>query len=236
VQVFVNLLVNAAHAIAPGAPEANEVRVTTRKDEHHAIVCITDTGVGIPAENLQRLFDPFFTTKPSGVGTGLGLTICQKVIADLGGRISVDSIMGGGSTFRIELPLATVAREEPAARPRILLVDDDALVGRALTRLLRAEYEVVYRQHAREALQLLERGERFDVMLCDIVMPGMNGMELYDAVRERAPDMLGRIVFLSGATHVAAAREFLLGIPNEFLEKPVDQAALTAALARKARA
>jgi len=236
VQVFVNLLVNASHAIEPGAPNRNVIAVRTRATGEHAVVEIVDSGVGIPETILGKLFDPFFTTKPSGVGTGLGLTICQKVIAELGGRIEVESTVGRGSTFRVLLPRAGMRDATvPGERPRLLLVDDDALVGRALTRLLRAEFDVVYRQSARDALGLLLSGAHFDVVLCDLVMPGMSGMDLYDEIRRRVPQMLDRIVFLSGATHVAAAREFLLGIPNEWLEKPVDEASLAAALARKVR-
>lgn len=238
VQVFVNLLVNAAHAIEPGAPEQNVIAVRTRSSGAHAVVDVTDTGAGIPGPLIERLFDPFFTTKPAGLGTGLGLTICQKVVADLGGRIEVESSMGRGSTFRVLLPRAGAARPAAvagAARPRLLLVDDDALVGRALTRLLRNEYDIVYRQQARDALALLESGAEFDIVLCDLVMPGMSGMDLYDAIRGTRPEVASRVIFLSGATHVAAARDFLLGIPNDWLEKPIDERTLAAALASKLR-
>ena len=113
-QVFLNLLLNAAHAIPEGETERNEIRVSTRTDGRgYAVVEIRDTGVGIPAEIRDRIFDPFFTTKPAGEGTGLGLWICSGILSALGGEISVDSDKGKGSVFRVSLP--PVAMETPAA-------------------------------------------------------------------------------------------------------------------------
>jgi signal transduction histidine kinase len=105
-QLFLNLIVNAAQAIPEGAnPSANEVRITTRRQEDQVEVAISDTGAGIAPEHLHRLFEPFFTTKPVGVGTGLGLSICHGIISALGGHITVESEPGRGSTFRVFLPL-----------------------------------------------------------------------------------------------------------------------------------
>ena len=105
-QLFLNLIVNAAQAIPEGAgPTANEVRVTTRRQEDQLVVSITDTGAGIAPEHLHRLFEPFFTTKPAAVGTGLGLSICHGIVSGLGGHITVESEPGRGSTFRVFLPL-----------------------------------------------------------------------------------------------------------------------------------
>jgi two-component system NtrC family sensor kinase len=107
-QVFLNLIVNAAQAIAPGNLEKNEIRVVARPGaEGHITVEVSDTGCGIPAENLERIFDPFFTTKPVGEGTGLGLAVCQTIIQSLGGTITVESTPGQGTTFRIILPIAS---------------------------------------------------------------------------------------------------------------------------------
>ena len=115
-QVFLNLLVNAAQAIPEGqAPEAQEIHLSTWHEERWVGVAVRDTGVGIPPENRARLFSAFFTTKPEGVGTGLGLSICQGIIVALGGRITVESEPGKGSTFRVLLPVASAARPEGAA-------------------------------------------------------------------------------------------------------------------------
>ena len=106
-QVFLNLLINAAHAIAPGQPEENEVRVEARPGEPgHVTVEVRDTGSGIPPENLTRIFEPFFTTKPVGVGSGLGLSVCRGIITSLGGRIEVESELGRGTCFRVILLVA----------------------------------------------------------------------------------------------------------------------------------
>ncbi len=109
-QVVLNLLINAAHAIAPGQPDKNEIRVSLRTENDHAIIEVKDTGCGMPPEVLSRIFDPFFTTKPVGVGTGLGLSICHGIITGFGGEISASSELGKGSTFRISLPAYHKAR------------------------------------------------------------------------------------------------------------------------------
>ena len=113
-QVFLNLLVNAAQAIPQGSLEAHEVRLISRLERGHVVVAVSDTGVGISPENLRRLFDPFFTTKPVGVGTGLGLSICHGIIRELGGRITVESEPGKGTTFRVFLPVAGRTAEDSA--------------------------------------------------------------------------------------------------------------------------
>ncbi len=105
-QVFLNLLVNAAHAIPPGAPAQHEVRVTTASSGGRAVACVSDTGSGIAPEVLPRIFDSFFTTKPEGVGTGLGLAISRDIVRRAGGRIEVESRPGEGTTFTVELLLA----------------------------------------------------------------------------------------------------------------------------------
>jgi len=105
-QVFLNLLVNAAHAISPGNVQQNRVRVTTEVTGDHAVARVSDTGGGIPSEALARIFEPFFTTKPEGVGTGLGLSISRDILRRIGGDIRVESTTGVGTTFIVELPLA----------------------------------------------------------------------------------------------------------------------------------
>jgi two-component system, NtrC family, sensor kinase len=105
-EVFLNLLMNAAQAMPLPGAESSEIRLSTRHEHGSVVVAVQDTGEGIPAENMSRLFDPFFTTKPAGVGTGLGLSICHGIIVALGGRITVESQPGQGSTFQVFLPVA----------------------------------------------------------------------------------------------------------------------------------
>ncbi|QRK03970.1 HAMP domain-containing protein [Archangium violaceum] len=114
-QVFLNLLINAAHAIAPGQVERNEIKLLARAGADARVsVEVSDTGCGIAAEDLERIFRPFFTTKPAGVGSGLGLSVCQRIIVAHGGELTVESVVGRGTTFRVVLP-AHVAEQEPRA-------------------------------------------------------------------------------------------------------------------------
>jgi signal transduction histidine kinase len=116
-QVFLNLIINAAHAIAPGQVDQNEIRLVARRGpDSRVLVEVSDSGCGIPAENLERIFRPFFTTKPAGVGSGLGLSVCQRIITMHGGDITVESQPGRGTTFRISLPehIAAVSSEPGA--------------------------------------------------------------------------------------------------------------------------
>jgi PAS domain S-box-containing protein len=252
-QVFLNLLINAAQAITEGSTGANVVRAATATaPDGGALVEISDTGQGIAPEVLPRIFDPFFTTKPVGVGTGLGLSICHGIVAALGGEITVESAVGKGSTFRVHLPAAAARRAAPAAGPRptdpspapappavqvqrrrILVVDDEPLVGRAVSRTLAASHDVVALTSARAALERVSSDtETFDAVLCDLMMPEMTGMEMYARLVDLAPALAARTVFLTGGAFTAPARAFLEGIPNPHLEKPFEPHALRETLSR----
>ncbi len=231
-QVFLNLIVNAAHAIQEGSIERNEIRLVTGTDSAgRAVVEVRDTGTGIAPENLGRIFEPFFTTKPLGTGTGLGLFICRDVVKGLGGELTVESKVGKGSVFRVALPAATsqaeVEKQEVVAiaagrRGRVLVVDDELAIGRALHRLLAPEHDVVVLTSARQALERIIFGERFDVIFCDVMMPEMTGMALYEECARLAPDQARRMVLLTGGPFTAKGREFLQQVTNQRLEKPFD--------------
>jgi PAS domain S-box-containing protein len=239
-QVFLNLLVNAAQAIPEGHADVNEIRVATSTDElGRAVVEIRDSGSGIPEEKLSRIFDPFFTTKPVGVGTGLGLTICQNIVAALGGEIAVRSKVGEGTVVRVALPPASTGPREEAPprkavkegkRGRVLVVDDEQAIGHSIRRLLSAEYQVSTCAGAEEALQLIARGERFDVILCDLMMPRMTGMDLHAELTRIAPDQAERIIVLTGGAFTARAAQFLASAPVPRLEKPFDSLDLRSAV------
>jgi PAS domain S-box-containing protein len=174
-QVFLNLIVNAAQAIPEGRVESNEIRVVTGVDGNGRVfVEVRDTGSGMPPEVLRSLFTPFFTTKPAGVGTGLGLSICHRIVSSLGGEIVVDSEPGKGSSFRVFLPPAadrqvrtTVSPAARAAlrRGRILVVDDEPMIGELARRVLSADHDVVATTSGSEALSKFTAGERFDAIL-----------------------------------------------------------------------
>ncbi|BDG03214.1 hypothetical protein AMOR_22100 [Anaeromyxobacter oryzae] len=245
-QVALNLLVNAAQAIPEGDAARHTIRVATgTAPDGRAFLEVSDTGAGIAPDLLPRIFDPFFTTKPVGVGTGLGLSICHAIVTGLGGEIRVESALGAGATFRVLLPAAapdaTVGREGggPATvapsvprRGRVVVVDDEPLVGRAVQRVLAAQHDVVVLTAASAALAALAEEPAADVVLCDLMMPGMSGMELHARVRARSPRVADRFVFLTGGAFTAAAREFLDAVPNARIEKPFDPEALRAAVAR----
>jgi two-component system, cell cycle sensor histidine kinase and response regulator CckA len=230
-QVLVNLLVNAAHAITPGAVEANQVTVSTRiDDQKRVIIEVCDTGHGIPPEILGRIFEPFFTTKPVGVGTGLGLSICHGIMTSLGGDLQVDSKVGEGSVFRVVL--ATAGREEsvppkarthpPAtARGRLLVVDDEEIVLRTMGRILN-EHDVVFVDRAAEALQLLRAGQRFDLIFSDLMMSDMTGMAFYEELLHTHPADAERVVFLTGGATTPEMDDFLCSVRNLCIEKPFD--------------
>jgi ligand-binding sensor domain-containing protein/signal transduction histidine kinase/CheY-like chemotaxis protein len=242
-QVFLNLLVNAAQAIPEGHAAQNEIRITTRKNEQgQAVVAVSDTGTGIAPEVLPRIFEPFFTTKPQGVGTGLGLSICHSYVQSMGGDIRVRSEPGRGTTFEVVLPPAretTASGEHPVvsladtgstARGRLLVIDDEPLLIAALSRTLAPEHEVVAFTSARLALERLRAGERFELILCDLMMPEMTGMELHETLVREAPELAARMVFLTGGAFTEAAQAFLKTTRLPCLEKPFEPEALRARL------
>jgi signal transduction histidine kinase len=241
-QVFLNLLLNAVQALPEEHAESNEIQLLLRAPAPDRVcVEVRDNGIGIPPQIRGRIFEPFFTTKPVGIGTGLGLTICHGIVTSLGGTLSFDSEVGKGSTFRVELPAAVrtmgataVARvnseapvtPSPAPRGRILVVDDEPIVCFSLERLLSTEGEVVALTSARQALAIIRGGERFDVILCDLMMPEMDAPVLYEELLRIAPTQAERMVFVTGGAFTVRAREFLESVPNPRLVKPFDVEAL----------
>ena len=248
-QVFINLLVNAAHAIPAGRSSDNRITVRTRTDDHgRAVIEIEDTGTGIPADLQSRVFDPFFTTKGVGEGTGLGLSICHGIVSGLGGQIAIDSAPGRGTVVRVVLPpapdqparraaTAAVGDAEPAVRhrQRVMLVDDEPLVAHSIERLLRRDYDVTIAGCGQEAIDHIARGVRFDAIVSDVMMPNMTGIELLEELQRVVPDQAQRLIFLSGGAFTAQTRERLdqLGAPQ--LEKPVTAKELRACLVRIVR-
>jgi CheY-like chemotaxis protein len=176
------------------------------------------------------------------MGTGLGLSICQRLVTAAGGEISVDSRPGQGSTFHVALPrmqgaiLGVKLVEETSATPapcrkgKLLLVDDEAVILNVLNRALGRQHDCTLANTAGEALSRVRAGERFDVILCDLMMPVMNGMDLYAEIERACPDQALKIVFLTGGAFTPALQAFLSSVHNERIEKPFDVSALQATI------
>ncbi|HET9753418.1 MAG TPA: ATP-binding protein, partial [Myxococcales bacterium] len=231
-QVFLNLLVNAAQAIPEGAADLNAITVRTRSGlSGEAIVEVRDSGIGIEPWKIERIFEPFWTDKPVGVGTGLGLSIVHGIVSALGGEITVQSTPGRGSIFRVILPgappgelraapVVVSAPRTPGRRLRLLLIDDEPYLGVTLKTGLRDEAEVVAAREGREALRILHEDQEFDLILCDLMMPGLTGMDVFDQVSRELPALCRRFVFMTGGAVTERARRFLDGMPDQRLDKP----------------
>lgn len=239
-QVFLNLIVNAAQAIPEGDHSNNEIRVSTDVDEAGNVVAeIGDTGSGMSEEVRRRLFTPFFTTKPKGAGTGLGLSICHRIITALGGSIAVESELGRGTTFRIVLPPASGAPHETARpsvpapalrRGSVLVVDDEAMIGKIVRRILKGEHDVDSTTNPEEALDRVRNGSDYDVILCDLMMPQMTGMDFYREILQSTPAEAEKVIFLTGGAFTPSVRAFLDEVGNRRIEKPFDARNLRAAV------
>jgi PAS domain S-box-containing protein len=244
-QVFLNLIINAAQAIPEGHADANEIRVSAYLDRNDRIVVdVKDTGPGIPPEVVGRIFDPFFTTKPIGIGTGLGLTICQRIVTGFGGEIEVESSPGKGTVMRVRL-VPTTAEQTPvpatppivhaSRRGRVLVVDDEAAVAATMSRILEQYHDTEVVTRARDAIDLLTSGKRYDVIFCDVMMPEMTGMSFFEEISQRFPDVANTVVFVTGGAFTVRAREFLDRVPNQRIDKPFDATALLALVGSRIR-
>jgi len=231
-QVFLNLIVNAAHAIPEGRVGQNAITIQTRAEGTMVVVEVSDTGSGIPPEIMPRIFDAFFTTKPIGVGTGLGLAICHRLVSAMNGRIEVESRVGAGTTFRVFLPRAKSGRtqETAVARPAqttpgrtcsVLIIEDEPALGRVLERLM-SPHKVTSVTRASDALTRIRAGESFQLILCDLMMPEMTGMDFHAELLKTHRSIADKVVFMSGGAFTASARSFLENIPNRRLDKPID--------------
>lgn len=229
-QVFLNLIVNAAQAIPEGNVEKNEIRVSSRKEGKDSVaVEIHDTGVGIPEHLSSKIFDPFFTTKPIGIGTGLGLSICHRIIADLGGIIQVESKINKGTLIRVVLPISTndIVVDSPTCstpaltlgRRPILVVDDDPALGIIIRRIL-SSHDVLVVTSAQAALDFINKDNHFDIIFCDLMMPQMTGIDLYDEISKNKPEIAKKMVFMTGGAFTDRAKEFLEQVQNEKIDKP----------------
>ena len=230
-QVVLNLLINAAQALNEGDTLKDRIVVRLYQDGNQAVLAVSDTGPGMSEQDRQRIFEPFFTTKPAGVGTGLGLSICRNIVEGAGGSLSVTSKPRQGACFEVRLPIsdqpasyppeaATAMHPRPARSGRILIIDDEPALRATLAALLSEHYEVHAVAGPSEALELLSTIADFDMVLCDVMMPGNTGIEMLEAIRERHAGLTDRLVFMTGGTIGVRAQQFLEQSTNRQLRKP----------------
>jgi signal transduction histidine kinase len=239
VQVLINLLTNAADAIPPDRHGDGCITVGTRTTEDGKVVAwVRDDGVGIPSDIRDRVFDPFFTTKDVGVGTGLGLSISHNLVTSMQGRLELASEPGRGTTASVILEAA--AADEPARRSsetipalkarrkaRILVIDDEPAIGTVAARLLGRNHDVQAVTSGAAALARLEGGQRFDLILCDVLMPGMTGLDVHARLRASYSDQADRVVFMTGGVS-QESRDAAARLSATVLDKPLNARALSA--------
>jgi two-component system cell cycle sensor histidine kinase/response regulator CckA len=234
VQVLVNVLANAAQAIPEqdGREHCISVRSSRRADGMVEIV-VADTGTGIPPEQLPQLFAPF----TSGRGAGMGLAICKRIVDSFGGQLSLSSEVGKGTLVTIVLPSPDLTPRTAASlldpgetpvperrRLRVLVVDDELPLARALSRVLRG-HEVLTVHDGHSALAaMLDPSRSFDVVLCDLMMPGLSGSDLFLEARRQRPELASRFVFMTGGAFTEGGRAFLEKLGASVLTKPFDPA------------
>ncbi len=246
-QVVTNLLTNAAQAAGAGGA----VRLVTRRDGDQYVVIVEDNGAGIRSEAFPRIFDPFFTTKPTGQGVGLGLSVSKSIVEAHGGTLQAENRSarsGGGARFTMRLPVVLSPEEEaakvggaaPAAKeidegpsnpmpprlPGLLVIDDEDSIRRALRRYFeRRGWAVDEAPDGTDALVKLLRRDAavlYDVVLCDLKMPGVGGPELYRRLEAESPEMVRRLILSTGDVSAADVVDFLAGVAVPVLEKPFE--------------
>lgn len=232
-QVMLNLLSNAAHAFQSDDRGQNRIGIDVALAEDRVQIVVEDTGVGIPPEDLARLFEPFFTRRGESGGTGLGLPICRRLLAEADGMLDVSSRSGQGTRVTITLPVLADATRGDAAtavadvdgagasvKPRLMVVDDDTLVTTLLAKILEDAFEIAVFNDSRCALEALRGGVRCDIILCDIMMPHMDGGTFCKAVGPQGPPFL----FLTGGAVAAQSIAFERRMASEgrLMHKPFD--------------
>lgn len=231
VQVIVNLLLNAAQAF-PAERGSNTIEVRVSRSGDDVSIAVIDNGPGIPPELLERVTQPFFTTKAPGLGTGLGLAVCEEIVRQANGTLVIENNASGGATVTLRLPIAedntvscdiaSVAPTQSTALGRILIIDDEPLVRRALMRLLR-EHDVVEVESGESALELIKDDENFDLILCDVMMPVLSGLDVYARVREEYSPLDERIVFMTGGAFDPRLQALMQATANiPVIDKPFD--------------
>ena len=231
-QVFLNIILNAEKEMI-GAHGKGRLLIKTEKAGDIIRACFTDDGPGISEENLDKVFDPFFTTREVGNGTGLGLSICHGIVTQHNGRIYARSKPGEGATFVVELPIVSSARKTQNSRAveeevwqhngaKILVVDDEPVVLDFIRCLLTDQgYEVDTADTAGVALERIHGGQ-YNLILLDIKLPVMNGIELYHHIEALDPALADKVMFITGDVMESTTRDFLNKTKVPYITKPFD--------------
>jgi CheY-like chemotaxis protein len=247
-QVLLNLIINSSQSF-PADRDDGRIEVLLQRRGREIFIRVLDNGCGIPAENIRRVFDPFFTTKPVGKGTGMGLAITRDLIKKMGGNIQIESQVGKGTVVIISLPVwqepalehRQVHVEVPktpspelvpsieAARLSVVLVEDEVSLLVPLRRMLAAEHDVLAFSDSTEGMRCLIERASPDVIICDIHMPVVSGLDLYKRVTTARPHLAERFIFLTGGDS-DDLMTLMQEAPRRVLEKPVQRTDLLAAI------
>jgi len=231
-QVLLNLVINAEQAMIAAHGRGTLIVRTWHDPERDAVILeVTDDGPGVPEEVQPKIFDPFFTTKEVGKGTGLGLTVAYAIVQEHGGRITIKSAVGRGASFAVELPVGAGSLQPALPRPpehaagavagsTVLVVEDEAALGAAVAESLQDAGFVVDR--ANDGLEALDRVRQrhFDLIICDLKMPHVGGMEFYRELETMKPEMTRRVMFVTGDVAGTDAERFLEETGTRWLAKP----------------
>ena len=251
-QILLNVILNANDAFAERSPTHNRIRVFLANPTKNSLeICVQDNGIGIDPTILSHIFEPFFSTKTARKGMGIGLHVRRELAREMNGDIIVESTVGKGTTVRIQIPIpsplstatlplsqAPVGNRQPIGPElvtplRILVVDDQVEICRILQRML-SDYELVTTLRGSDAIQRCLDAS-WDVILCDLMMPGISGQDVFETVIAARPEMATRFVFMTGGAHLIELIDFLDEVPNHCLHKPFRIADVHAALIDAAR-
>jgi len=243
VQLATSLLMNAVHAVPEGGADQHQISIETAVTEGRAVLRVSDQGEPLPPGTEERILEPFSTLLPRGRATGLGLYLAHEIVRGHGGELRCSSGPVAGTVFEAWVPLLTglaltvpAAPEQPPApaRPRVLLVDDEPSLLAAYRRLLSDRFDVQVAGGGRQAMALLAQDQAFDAVICDVMMPDVDGPTLWQFLEAHHPALARRTAFCTAGAFTPRAIAFTEAMADRLLSKPVDPVQLAGFVARVA--